>query len=131
MDEFMAQQYGPIIAFSDNRALYVSKENMTQLWVWESFAAVVTERQSNPAMDFFSSGANKKLTLCNPSVQLYLAQTNSSIHLCPGGGGITGIWQYLIFSFEEMGWSLLPHFLCIYPSVSPNDASLREKHTDH
>lgn len=63
------------------------------------FSAVVTERQSSPAMDFFSSEANEKLTLCNPSVQLYLAQTNSSL----GGGGITGIWQYFMISFEEMG----------------------------
>lgn len=48
--------------------------------MWESFAAVVTERQSSPAMDFFSSGASEKPTLCKPSVQLYLAQTNSSTY---------------------------------------------------
>lgn len=59
----------------------MSKENTTQLWMWESFAAVVTERQSSPAMDFFSCEASEKLTLCNPSVQLYLAQTNSSTYL--------------------------------------------------
>lgn len=78
----MAWQYGLMTAFSDNRvAEYVSKENTTQLWMWESFAAVVTERQSSPAVDFFSSEASKKLTLCKPSVQLYLAQTNSSTYV--------------------------------------------------
>lgn len=78
----MAQQYGLIIAFSDNRvAQCVSKENTTQLWMWESFAALVTERQSSPAMDFFSSEASEKLTLYKPRVQLCLAQTNSSTYL--------------------------------------------------
>lgn len=45
------------------------------------FAAVVTERQSSPAMDFFSSEGSEELNLCKPSVQLYLAQTNSSTYL--------------------------------------------------
>lgn len=89
---------GDILSYSVIRK---GKENTTQLWMWETFAAVVTERQSSPAMDFFSSEASEKLTLCKPSVQLYLAQT--LIHLSRGGGGITGIWQYFIIPFEEMG----------------------------
>lgn len=54
---------------------------MTQLWMWDSFAVIVTERQSDPATDFFSSEANEKLTSRNPSVQLCLAETNSSAYL--------------------------------------------------
>lgn len=44
-------------------------------------AFIVTERQSHPATDFFSSEAKGKLTSRNPSVQLYLAETNSATYL--------------------------------------------------
>lgn len=66
---------------------WVSKENMTQRWMWDSFAVIgkaiqlSTERQSDPATDFFSSEANEKLISSNPSVQLYLAETKSSTYL--------------------------------------------------
>lgn len=54
---------------------------MTQLWMWDGFVVIVPERQSGPATDFSSSEANEKLTSSNPSVQLYLAETNSSAYL--------------------------------------------------